>query len=104
VLYVGVRDLRDLYAEARIAAAQAAHSTLRVQHVLSAASAPHAHRDGFLADAIAADAIERNGWKAYIAGPPVMTETVVAALEAQGMARRDIHADAFLPAPAEVAP
>jgi ferredoxin-NAD(P)+ reductase (naphthalene dioxygenase ferredoxin-specific) len=104
VLYVGARDLRDLYAEARVGAAQAAHPALCVHRVLSAASTPHAHRSGFLADAIAADATDRGGWKAYVAGPPLMTETAVAVLEAQGMARRDIHADAFLPAPAEVLP
>lgn len=100
--YVGVRDVRDLYAEERIAAVAAAHPTLVLHRVLSDASAPHAHRSGFLAAAIAADAIDRSGWKAYVAGPPVMTDTVVAELEAQGMARRDIHADAFLPAPLEV--
>jgi CDP-4-dehydro-6-deoxyglucose reductase/ferredoxin-NAD(P)+ reductase (naphthalene dioxygenase ferredoxin-specific) len=102
VFYAGVRDVRDLYAEARIAAAQAAHPSLTVHRVLSAATAPHAYRDGVLAQALAADAIERAGWKAYVAGPPPMVDTVVAALAAQGLARRDIHADAFLPAPIEV--
>jgi CDP-4-dehydro-6-deoxyglucose reductase/ferredoxin-NAD(P)+ reductase (naphthalene dioxygenase ferredoxin-specific) len=102
VFYAGVRDVQDLYADARIAAAEAAHPSLTVHRVLSAATASHPHRSGMLADAIAADAIGRAGWKAYVAGPPPMTESVVAELEAQGMARRDIHADAFLPAPAEV--
>jgi len=102
--YAAVRDVRDLYAEERIGAAQAAHPTLRVHRVLSAATSPHTHRSGYVADAIATDAIDRTGWKAYVAGPPVMADSVVAALEAQGMARRDIHADAFLPAPLEVSP
>jgi ferredoxin-NAD(P)+ reductase (naphthalene dioxygenase ferredoxin-specific) len=100
--YVAVRDVRDLYADARIDAVRAAHPSLVVHRVLSDASAPHAHRSGFAAAAIAEDAIDRSGWKAYVAGPPVMVDTVVAALEAQAMARRDIHADAFLPAPIEV--
>jgi len=68
----------------------------------STLKSPEAASDSnFLAAAIAADATDRSGWKAYAAGPPLMTETVVAELEVQGMARRDIHADAFLPAPAE---
>jgi CDP-4-dehydro-6-deoxyglucose reductase/ferredoxin-NAD(P)+ reductase (naphthalene dioxygenase ferredoxin-specific) len=102
VLYAAVRDVRDLYADARIDALAAAHPALRVHRVLSDATQPHAHRRGTAADAVRADARDRTGWKAYVAGPPAMTDTVVAELEAQGMARRDIHADAFLPAPAEV--
>jgi CDP-4-dehydro-6-deoxyglucose reductase/ferredoxin-NAD(P)+ reductase (naphthalene dioxygenase ferredoxin-specific) len=101
-LYVAARDERDLYAGERIAAIAAAHPSLAVHRVLSAPTGAHPHRTGFLADAIAADFDDVAGWKAYLAGPPVMVETVTAALEAKGMARRDIHADAFLPAPVEV--
>jgi ferredoxin-NAD(P)+ reductase (naphthalene dioxygenase ferredoxin-specific) len=35
------------------------------------------------------------GFKAYIAGPPPMVEALQRQLEAKGMPRRDIHADAF---------
>jgi ferredoxin-NAD(P)+ reductase (naphthalene dioxygenase ferredoxin-specific) len=102
VLYAGVRDVRDLYADARIDALAAAHPSLRVHRVLSGATVEHPHRTGTVSAALAADATQRTGWKAYVAGPPAMVDTVAAELEAQGMARRDIHADAFLPAPAEV--
>jgi CDP-4-dehydro-6-deoxyglucose reductase/ferredoxin-NAD(P)+ reductase (naphthalene dioxygenase ferredoxin-specific) len=100
--YVAARDVRDLYAGARIDALAAAHPSLRVHRVLSDATGVHPHRSGTAAAAIAADATDRTGWKAYVAGPPAMVDTVVAELETQGLARRDIHADAFLPAPAEV--
>jgi len=104
VLYAAVRDVRDLYADVRIDALAAAHPSLRVQRVLSDATVAHPHRNGTAADVIAADACDRTGWKAYVAGPPAMVDTVVAELETQGLTRRDIHADAFLPAPAEVSP
>jgi naphthalene 1,2-dioxygenase ferredoxin reductase component len=36
-----------------------------------------------------------DGVKAYLAGPPVMVETAVAALTDLGVRRQDCHADAF---------
>ena len=102
VLYAAARDRGNLYAHDRIDALAANHPALRVHRVLSEPSGAHPYRSGFLADAVAADAGDLAGWKAYLAGPPIMVDTTVAVLEARGLARRDIHADAFLPAPTEV--
>ena len=47
------------------------------------------------ADALHADTPDVHGAKAYLAGPPVMVETAIAALNALGLPRQDCHADAF---------
>jgi CDP-4-dehydro-6-deoxyglucose reductase/ferredoxin-NAD(P)+ reductase (naphthalene dioxygenase ferredoxin-specific) len=92
-VYVGARAERDLYAHERLAAAERAGVT--VHRVLSEPGIATAHRTGFLADALRDDALDLAGLKVYLAGPPVMVETCIAALEARGVARRDMHADAF---------
>ncbi len=101
-LYVGARDERDLYAADRIDPLMGGHRSLIVHRVLSQPVAPTTYRTGFLAAAIERDLIgaDVDGLKAYLAGPPIMTETVTAALEAAGVARHDIHADAFFAASA----
>ncbi len=94
-LYFGVRDERDLYLEDHFRALAAKHPNLSFTPVLSDPSAPTQRRTGFLADAIRKDFSTLDGAKAYLAGPPVMVETCVTALEALGMRRQDCHADAF---------
>jgi CDP-4-dehydro-6-deoxyglucose reductase/ferredoxin-NAD(P)+ reductase (naphthalene dioxygenase ferredoxin-specific) len=96
-VYVGARAERDLYAHDRLAAAERAGVT--VHRVLSEPDAVSPHRTGFLADALRADALDLAGVKVYLAGPPVMVDTCIAALESRGVARRDMHADAFYAAP-----
>ncbi|MBM3613662.1 MAG: 2Fe-2S iron-sulfur cluster binding domain-containing protein [Alphaproteobacteria bacterium] len=94
-LYVGARAERDLYLLDHFAALAARHPNLAVIPVLSAPDGPTARRTGFLADALAADLGALDGWKAYLAGPPLMVESCVDALARLGMARGDCHADAF---------
>ena len=48
-----------------------------------------------MADAIAGDFSDLDGFKAYLAGPPIMVETTVDKLRAMGIGQQDIHADAF---------
>jgi CDP-4-dehydro-6-deoxyglucose reductase/ferredoxin-NAD(P)+ reductase (naphthalene dioxygenase ferredoxin-specific) len=52
-------------------------------------------RIGFLADAIKADLKTLSGFKAYLAGPPIMVDTCLAAITATGLELTDCHADAF---------
>lgn len=99
-VYVGVRDERDLYATDRLDAIADRHATVRIERVLSEPQATTQRRTGFLCDAIAADFAAFEGHKAYVAGPPVMVDTTVAALERHGLTKRDIHADAFYAATA----
>jgi CDP-4-dehydro-6-deoxyglucose reductase/ferredoxin-NAD(P)+ reductase (naphthalene dioxygenase ferredoxin-specific) len=96
-LYFGVRAERDLYAEAEFAALAATHGNFRFIPVLSAPEGATARRTGFLADVVRADlaGTDLDGMKAYLAGPPIMVETALAALAALGLRRQDCHADAF---------
>lgn len=94
-LYFGVRAERDLYLEDHFRDLCARHPNLDFIPVLSQADGPTQRRTGFLADAVRGDFETLDGAKAYLAGPPVMVETAMAALMAMGMRRQDCHADAF---------
>ena len=94
-LYFGARAERDVYLEEHFAALAALHPNLRIVTVLSEPDRPADRRTGWLADALAADFGDLDGFKAYLAGPPVMVESCTERLLALGLARRDCHADAF---------
>jgi CDP-4-dehydro-6-deoxyglucose reductase/ferredoxin-NAD(P)+ reductase (naphthalene dioxygenase ferredoxin-specific) len=94
-LYFGVRDERDLYLEEHFQKLAKKHPNLTFVPVLSEPSKPTKRRTGFLCDAIRQDFTSLDGAKAYLAGPPVMVETSVSALEALGIRKQDCHADAF---------
>lgn len=94
-LYFGVRDERDIYLEDHFRALAARHPNFSFTPVLSAPEGATARRTGTMAEAVAADAGAVDGFKAYLAGPPIMVETAVKALEAKGLKREHCHADAF---------
>ncbi|MDH3232247.1 MAG: 2Fe-2S iron-sulfur cluster-binding protein [Alphaproteobacteria bacterium] len=94
-LYFGARAERDLYLEDHFAALTEKHPNLRFVPVLSEPDGETERRTGFLADALAADFIDLDGAKAYLAGPPIMVETCTDALRKLGVRRQDVHADAF---------
>lgn len=94
-LYFGVRDERDLYLEEHFRALEGRHANFRFTPVLSEPSGETARRTGFLADIVRSDIAGVDGARAYLAGPPVMVETCVAALAELGLGRDRCHADAF---------
>jgi naphthalene 1,2-dioxygenase ferredoxin reductase component len=94
-LYFGVRDERDLYLEDYFRDRASAHPNLTFIPVLSEPTGKTRRRVGFLADAVKQDFTSLDGAKAYLAGPPIMVETAVSALEALGIRKQDCHADAF---------
>ena len=94
-LYFGVRDERDLYLEANFQRLTAKHGNFRFMPVLSEPDAPTVRRTGFLADVLAQDFTSLDGAKVYLAGPPIMVETCVAAAARLGARKQDCHADAF---------
>ena len=94
-LYFGARDERDVYLEARLAELCRRHANLGVEVVLSEPRSPSARRQGLVTEAVSADFTSLDGFKAYVAGPPVMVEAMQRELRDKGMAVRDIHADAF---------
>ena len=94
-VYFGARTERDIYLENHFQDLAARHANVHFTVVLSEPDAPTKRRTGFLADAVAADFTDLGGFKAYLAGPPVMVEGATGALTGLGLARRDCHADAF---------
>ncbi len=99
-LYFGVRGERDVYFEHELAQWSARYSGVRSHIVLSdAAASGSSRRQGFVTDAVAADFSDLTGFKAYFAGPPPMVDAATALVNGLGIETRDIHADAFFPAP-----
>jgi ferredoxin-NAD(P)+ reductase (naphthalene dioxygenase ferredoxin-specific) len=98
-LYFGVRAERDLYLEDHLRALAAKHANLKVTPVLSEPDGPTERRTGFLSEAIGKDFPTAkgglDGYKAYLAGPPIMVETCTRVLKHAGLARQNCHADAF---------
>ncbi len=93
--YFGVRDERDLYMTDAFTAIAESHENFSFIPVLSEPAGATDRRTGFLADAIAEDFQDLDGFKAYLAGPPIMVETTVKKLKELGIQRSDCHADAF---------
>ena len=54
-----------------------------------------------MTDAVAADFGDLAGYKVYCAGPPPMVDAATDLARRLGVASRDIHADAFVPAAVE---
>jgi naphthalene 1,2-dioxygenase ferredoxin reductase component len=92
--YFGVRAERDLY-YAEYFCDLAAKGLLSFIPVLSEPSGKTSMRTGFLSDAINADLMNLAGFKAYLAGPPVMVEACLAAISSIGLELMNCHADAF---------
>lgn len=105
-LYFGVRAERDVYGEAELAEWQLRYPNFKPAIVLSEpdgapAGGPVCRRAGMVTDAMAADLPDLTGFSLYTAGPPPMVDAATLLARERGVLLRDIHADAFFPAPAE---
>jgi CDP-4-dehydro-6-deoxyglucose reductase/ferredoxin-NAD(P)+ reductase (naphthalene dioxygenase ferredoxin-specific) len=105
-LYFGVRAERDVYGEQELADWQSRYPNFMTTIVLSepdgsAPGGPSKRSTGMVTDAIAADFRDLTGFSLYAAGPPPMVDAATALAQARGVLLRDIHADAFFPAPAD---
>jgi ferredoxin-NAD(P)+ reductase (naphthalene dioxygenase ferredoxin-specific) len=94
-LYFGVRSERDVYHERMLAGLAAIHGNFSYQIVLSKPEGESGRRHGLVHQAVADDVADAAGYTAYLAGPPAMVEAAGQLLLSRGVARRDIHADAF---------
>jgi naphthalene 1,2-dioxygenase ferredoxin reductase component len=95
-LYFGARDERDVYLERDFRALAATHGNFHFTPVLSEPRAGSLRRRGLVHEVASADLGDLDGAKAYIAGPPAMVEGATRLLvDARGMPRDDVHADAF---------
>lgn len=92
-LYFGVRSERDLYHEALLKDLAAKHPNFRYHVVLSEQIGMSGRRYGLVHEVI--EVQDPEDLMAYLAGPPVMVEAASALLAASGLARRQVHADAF---------
>lgn len=97
-LYLGVRDEPDVYLEDRLETLAARHPNLKIAIVLSQPTGPTRRRTGPLAQVLAEDFTALDGARAYLAGPPAMVETCMAALRRLGLDAEHCHADAFFTA------
>jgi CDP-4-dehydro-6-deoxyglucose reductase/ferredoxin-NAD(P)+ reductase (naphthalene dioxygenase ferredoxin-specific) len=102
-VYFGARAERDVYGEAEMRRWVEGFASSSAHVVLSDSEAGVGRRTGLITDAVDQDFERLDGFKAYLAGPPAMVEACVALLTRKGVAARDIHADAFYPAPAVAA-
>jgi CDP-4-dehydro-6-deoxyglucose reductase/ferredoxin-NAD(P)+ reductase (naphthalene dioxygenase ferredoxin-specific) len=84
-LFASARDPDDLYARDILDALAAKHASLQIVYVTTEP----------LAEAVAREATDLAGSKAYVAGPPPAVEATVAVLRRRGLPRRDIHAEPF---------
>ncbi len=103
-LYFGARAERDVYFEAELAEMQKRFRRFKAHIVLSESAVGSAEtvlprRHGLVTEAVAADFAAMKGFKTYFAGPPPMVDAATALVREHGIQSRDIHADAFFPAP-----
>lgn len=94
-LYFGVRDEEDIYDEAELVALAEQHPNLQFHILLSAAAKGTMRRKGTLPDVLHTDFSMCDNARLYVAGPPPMVESVVAAAHERGFAPDRIHADPF---------
>lgn len=102
-IYFGARAERDVYGEDEMRSWVDARADSSVHVVLSEASSGAGRRTGLITEAVDRDFERLDGYKAYLAGPAAMVEAAVDLLTRKGVAPRDIHADAFYPAPVATA-
>lgn len=102
-VYFGARAERDVYGEDEMRSWVGGRADSSAHVVLSEGPASAARRTGLITDAVDRDFERLDGFKAYLAGPPGMVEAAVDLLTRKGVVPRDIHADAFYPAPAAAA-
>lgn len=93
-VYFGVRTERDLYLVEHFQALAKRHANLTFVPVLSEVQSSQ-YRSGFVTQVMAEDLSDLDGWKAYVAGPPLMVEAAMEAAFARRLQRQDMHADVF---------
>lgn len=94
-VYFGARRSRDLYLVDHFKGLVQTHCNLYFTPVLSEAPFATDCRSGLVTDAVAKDLDDLDGWKAYVAGPPLMVEAAMQIGMERGLRQADLHADVF---------
>lgn len=95
-VYFGARRIADMYLIEHFQRLARIHPNLTFTPVLSHDPRQSLWRTGWVTDAVAADHPVLEGWKAYVAGPPVMVESALHVCRAGGLRPEDLHADVFV--------
>jgi CDP-4-dehydro-6-deoxyglucose reductase/ferredoxin-NAD(P)+ reductase (naphthalene dioxygenase ferredoxin-specific) len=94
-VYFGARGERDLYLVDHFERLAQRHLNLIFTAVLSEPPSATRWRTGFVTDAVAADLLDLDGWKVYLAGPPAMADAAMRIVVERGVRPGDVHADVF---------
>jgi ferredoxin-NAD(P)+ reductase (naphthalene dioxygenase ferredoxin-specific) len=94
-LYFGVRDETNVYDEAELAGLAAQHPNLHFHVLVSTAETGSLRRRGNLSDVLHTEFPDTGNARLYVAGPPPMVDSVVAAAHECGVTPDRIHADPF---------
>ncbi|WP_141057757.1 2Fe-2S iron-sulfur cluster-binding protein [Stenotrophomonas rhizophila] len=94
-VYFGARSIADMYLIEHFQRLAQIHPNLTFTPVLSHDPRQSLWRTGWVADAVAADHPVLEGWKAYVAGPPLMVESALRVCRAGRLRPEDLHADVF---------
>lgn len=103
-VYFGVRTERDLYLVEHFQLLAAWHHHLTFTPVLSEQTEGTQYRSGFVTRAVGEDLSDLDGWKAYVAGPPLMVDAAMETTFARGLRKEDMHADVFFTPEVQLAP
>lgn len=94
-VYFGVRSPRDIYGVRWLDELKEQLPNLTTHVVVATACEPRPYRTGVVTDAVNQDWDTLKGWRAYVAGAPVMVEAASILLRHKGMKAEHVYADAF---------
>ncbi|MBU9212371.1 2Fe-2S iron-sulfur cluster-binding protein [Burkholderia multivorans] len=94
-LYFGVRSDDDVYGIDWLNELQEQYSNLHVHVVVATGTAQDKWRSGVVTHAVEQDWGSLEGWRAYLAGSPLMVDAATLLLTSKGIQQEHIYADAF---------
>lgn len=96
-VYFGARAERDLYLVEHFQTLARRYPNIGFTPVLSEGRSIQ-YRTGFVTQVVATDFPDLDGWKVYVAGPPLMVDAAMAVAFGRGLRTKDMHADVFFTA------
>jgi ferredoxin-NAD(P)+ reductase (naphthalene dioxygenase ferredoxin-specific) len=94
-LYFGVRTAADVYGLEWLTQLQKQHAALKLHVVVASGDAGNGYRSGVVTQAVADDWPQLHGFRAYLAGAPMMVDAASILLRQRGVEPGHIYADAF---------
>ena len=94
-VYFGVRSPHDIYGVSWLDELKERLPNLTVHVVVASSNEPGPYRSGVVTEAVNDDWASLKGWRAYVAGAPVMVDAASILLRQKGMLAEHVYADAF---------